>query len=127
MPNALTKISHLEQDASNFGLNWENTDQIMEQILSEVQEIKEQLESSNQEASRQALQEEIGDLIHAAFSLCVFCNFEPQETLIKSLDKFERRLTASKELAKAKGLTTLKGLPFHELMLYWKKAKAKVG
>lgn len=69
------------------------------------------------------LQEEIGDLLHAAFSLCVFCGFSPEITLNNTLDKFEKRLSLVKILAQQQGLQTLKGRSFDELMVFWDEAK----
>ena len=118
----LEKIEHLEKEAAAFGLQWETKEQIMTQILNECLEIEEHLHSPKQ---KEALQEEIGDLLHAAFSLCVFCNFSPELTLAKSLDKFEKRLNAMKEIVKEKGLTHLRDKSFAELMEYWEQAKAR--
>jgi ATP diphosphatase len=116
------EIEQLEQEAAVFGLQWETSDQIMTQIRNECLEIEEHLHFPEQ---REALQDEIGDLLHAAFSLCVFNNFSPEITLRKSLDKFEHRLNAMKELAKEKGLPHLRGKSFDELMQYWEQAKAR--
>ncbi len=68
----LERIEYLEQEAAALGLQWETKDQIMAQIRSECLEIEAHLKSPE---GREALQDEIGDLLHAAFSLCVFCNF----------------------------------------------------
>jgi uncharacterized protein YabN with tetrapyrrole methylase and pyrophosphatase domain len=118
----LEDIEQLEHEAAVFGLQWETKDQIMAQIRNECIEIEEHLHSSEQ---RDALQEEVGDLLHAAFSLCVFCNFDPEVTLRKSLDKFEHRLNAMKGIAKEQGLLHLKGKSFDELMQYWEQAKVR--
>ena len=117
----LEKVKKLEQDADYFGFRWEKADQIMRQIHSECLEIEEHLVSD--EPNQTALQEEIGDLLHAAFSLCVFCKCDPRDTLQLTLDKFERRLDAVKKLAAADGKTTLTGHSFAELMHYWDQAK----
>lgn len=116
------EIERLEQDAAVFGLQWETKDQIMAQIRNECLEIEEHLHSLVQ---REALQEEIGDLLHAVFSLCVFCNFSPEFTLRKSMEKFEHRLNAMKDIAKEQGLPHLRGKSFDELMQYWEQAKAR--
>lgn len=116
------EIEQLEQEAAVFGLQWETKDQIMTQIRNECLEIEEHLYSPEQ---RDALQDEIGDLLHAAFSLCVFNNFSPEVTLRKSLDKFEHRLNAMKDIAKEQGLPHLRGKSFDELMQYWEQAKAR--
>lgn len=123
----LKKVEHLEQVADQLGLRWENTAQIMEQIQSEFSEVNVHLNQAMSTSNREKLQEETGDLLHAVFSLCVFCKLSPQETLEKTLAKFERRLNAVKKLTHEHGLKTLDGLSFDELMDIWKKAKQLVG
>lgn len=124
----LEKLTKLEKEASDFGFKWENSDQIMAQIQSECAEIKVHLNNDSSDANdpnRALLQEEIGDLLHAVFSLCVFNQFNPQETLEQSITKFQRRFEIVKSLAIQDGLTSLNGLGFKELMKYWDKAKNK--
>ena len=116
------EIELLDQEAVIFGLQWETTDQIMTQIRNECLEIEEHLNCPEQ---REALQDEIGDLLHAAFSLCIFNKFSPEDTLQKSLDKFEHRLNAMKDIAQEQGLTHLRDKSFDELMQYWEQAKTR--
>lgn len=125
--NLLKKVVALENEASAFGFEWETTDQIMQQIQSECLEINEHLSHGINQTNQIELQEEIGDLLHAVFSLCVFCNFSPKDTLEQTLNKFERRLNAVKEISKENGYTHLKGYPFDELMSIWAQAKLRVG
>lgn len=125
--NLLYKVVTLEQDADAFGFRWETTEQIMAQIESECVEISEHLHAGFEQANQAELQEEIGDLLHAVFSLCVFCKMSPTETLKKTLSKFERRLNAVKEIATDRGLTTLNGYAFDDLMDVWDQAKEQVG
>lgn len=115
-------IDHLEKEAVLLGLQWETPAQIMAQIRSECLEIEEHLEQKNKE---EALQDEIGDLLHAVFSLCTYCNFDTELTLRKSLDKFENRLTAMKTIIREQGLENLQGKSFDELMRYWALAKQR--
>ena len=123
----LEKISALEGEASEFGFKWQSPQQIMEQIRSECDEIEEHLDQDAGKMNQAALQEEIGDLLHAVFSLCVFCKLSPKETLEQSLTKFERRLGAVKLIAEKGALNNLEGLSFDELMRIWDKAKELVG
>jgi uncharacterized protein YabN with tetrapyrrole methylase and pyrophosphatase domain len=125
--DALKKVLELELDAEQFGFRWDNTTQIMEQIKSECSEISEHLDSNKAECNQNALQEEIGDLLHAAFSLCVYCKFNPKDTLTKALEKFERRMSAVKNIAYSEGLDNVEGLAFDKLMVFWDKAKEHVG
>ena len=123
----LDKLTDLEHEAAAFGFQWENTTQIMQQIQNECAEVQEHLSTSMQTTDPEALQEEIGDLLHAVFSLCVFCKLSPQKTLVASIEKFERRFNSVKTQAQAQGLNTLKGQSFENLMVYWDKAKNLVG
>lgn len=123
----LDKVVTLEDGASEFGFKWETASQIMQQIQSECVEIKEHLGDNFSSDNSEKLQEEIGDLLHAAFSLCVYCNFNPRETLEQTLAKFERRLNAVKEITQMQGLSNLNGVPFDDLMAIWDQAKVRVG
>lgn len=127
MTNLLEKVLTLEVEAAEFGFCWETPAQIMVQIQSECDEINEHFHEGISEANTRDLQEEIGDLLHAAFSLCIFCGFSPKETLEKTLNKFERRMKAVKSIAGEQGLTTLEGQNFEDLMQVWKQAKERVG
>ncbi|EHL30986.1 TPA: nucleotide pyrophosphohydrolase [Legionella pneumophila] len=115
-------VDNLEKEAVLFGLQWETKAQIMAQIRNECLEIEEHLEAKDK---RDALQDEIGDLMHAVFSLCTYCNFDTELTLRKSLNKFEYRLNAMKVIAKEQGLDNLQGKSFDELMRYWDLAKKR--
>lgn len=122
----LEKLTYLEKEAEQFGFRWENSHQIMTQIKSECDEIDEHL-SHITDDNKPKLQEEIGDLLHAVFSLCIFCKFDAEETLRNSVDKFERRLNAVKTIALENGIVTLNGYAFDKLMQFWDQAKKKVG
>ncbi len=123
----LEKVLQLELDAAKFGFCWENAAQIMEQIQSECLEVNEHLSSVDGQRDEAALQEEIGDLLHAVFSLCVFCKLNPKETLKKTVEKFERRMLAVKAIAVEEGFKHLEGFSFDALMVFWEKAKLRVG
>lgn len=122
----LERVVVLENEASEFGFEWETTSQIMAQIQSECDEVNEHLLQGAPSANQAALQEEIGDLLHAVFSLCVFCKLSPRETLQQTLDKFEGRLNAVRDIAREEGIDNLAGYPFDELMVIWEKAKGRV-
>ena len=85
------------------------------------------LKHDTSKTNQTVLQEEIGDLLHAVFSLCIFCKLSPSVTFGQSLTKFERRLRAVKLIAEERELINLEGLPFDELMHIWDKAKELVG
>lgn len=119
--DVLDKLICLEVEAAKFGFKWETALQIIEQIQNEINEVVVHLNDIN----KTKLQEEIGDLMHAIFSLCVFCQLDPLQTLEKSVNKFEIRFHQVKQLAAEQGLTSLNGKSFDELMNFWDQAKQK--
>lgn len=127
MMDIFKKIAVLEQEADAFGFRWETTEQIMAQITSECAEVAEHLHEGFETANPAALQEEVGDLLHAVFSLCVFCKLDSRDTIEQALLKFERRLNAVKHLALERGLTTLDEQSFDERMRVWDQAKQLLG
>lgn len=106
--------------AKKFGFYWKNIHQILEQIQSECSEVQE----AYQKGDQIHLQEEIGDLMQAAVCLAVYCQFDPHETLQKSIDKFQKRYDQVVALAKQDGHIHLQEKSTEELMKYWKQSKA---
>jgi uncharacterized protein YabN with tetrapyrrole methylase and pyrophosphatase domain len=119
----LTKLLELEHEATAFGFAWDNSEQIMTQIWSECREVRVHLDDGNQEK----LQEEIGDLLHAIFSLCAFNKIDALDTLKNSVNKFERRFRVVQQLAKQQGYVSLKDESFEKLMELWDVSKKIVG
>lgn len=120
-------IVDMEEEADNFGFRWENPFQILDQIESECREIRDELNRSKESIQKSRVQEEIGDLMHAVFSLCHFCGFDTEQTLKNTTEKFARRLDAVKKISRDSGLDSLNGKSFDELMAIWDIAKKTTG
>ncbi len=116
----LDKLLTIEKDSRQFGFDWPNVDLIFEQIKSECKEIQEAI--ANKETPHR-IQEEIGDLIHAAINLCVYLDYDVVDTLSKTTEKFDKRMKALKQISKEHGHNTLKNQPIEVLLRYWEKAK----
>lgn len=116
----LQKLITLEQKSSLMGFDWPNTEAIIDQAISECHEIKCTIEANE---GRKRLQEEVGDLLHAAISLCLFEGLDVDETLEHVNKKFEARLEALQQIAKDRGFSTLKSQPFTFLLELWEEAK----
>lgn len=123
----LQKLLALEQEADNFGFNWDSPQQIMDQIKSECEEINEHLNDNSIQNASPELKAEIADLLHGVISLCAFCRFNPNEIADKAIQKFERRFSAVKEITKEKGFKNLKDSNLDEMMKIWNEAKKRVG
>lgn len=117
---SLEKLIALENHVRNFGFEWPDAVTIVDQAISECEEIRNEIIS---EGNPQRLQEEIGDLLHTGLSLCYFAGFDIEETLHKVHEKFSARIAALEEIYKAEGYSDLKGQPLETLLELWKKAK----
>jgi uncharacterized protein YabN with tetrapyrrole methylase and pyrophosphatase domain len=118
----LDKLLSLEKEARDFGFDWPNEHMIVEQAIDECREIKEALE--NRESSER-IQEEIGDLIHSAISLCAFAGFDVAETIDKINLKFGKRMQVIKTLTYEAGLENLQGQSMDFMLELWSKAKKR--
>ncbi len=116
----LQKLIVLERQTSLMGFDWPNTEMIIDQAISECDEIKRTIQMRE---GRKRLQEEVGDLLHAAISLCVFEGLDVEETLEQANSKFGARLEALQQIIKGRGFSTLKGQPFDFLLELWEEAK----
>lgn len=115
----LPRLIELEKDARNFGFEWPDAFMILDQIVDECREVREELFLN----PPKKLQEEVGDLLHAAFSLCLFLNLDMEETLSKTNDKFEKRMLALKTLTQDSGLSNLKGQSLELMLNLWREVK----
>lgn len=120
---ALCDLVQSEIEAREFGFDWTNTEMIIDQAISECEEIRQAI-AENEPSHR--LQEEIGDLLHTAVSICLFAGFDVEETLAKVNIKFNKRMQAIKNLTKQAGLSNLKGQSMVFMLDLWKQAKKRI-
>lgn len=118
--NTLLTLVQLENDARDFGFDWPDELMIIDQAIDECREIKEAIEKGENE---NRVQEEIGDLLHTAVSLCLFAGFDVEQTIDKVNNKFGKRMQAVKQLTHQLGLENLQGKSTEYLMELWRKAK----
>lgn len=120
---SMKKAVKIEQEALDFGFDWPNYQMILDQIISECQEVSETI-TENQ--GRERLQEEIGDLMLATVELCMFFKLDPEEVLDKSADKFKKRLDEMMGLVRASGRQSLRGESIEVALDFWRQAKKKL-
>lgn len=119
--DALQELINIEQDARKFGFEWPDLDMIIAQSISECNEIQAAIADGE---SQERVQEEIGDLLHTAISLCVFAGFDVNETLCKVTKKFNARMQGMKQLAEQRGLQTLHGKDTEYMLDMWREVKS---
>jgi uncharacterized protein YabN with tetrapyrrole methylase and pyrophosphatase domain len=121
---ALNDLIATELAAREFGFDWPNAEMIIQQANSECVEITQALENNE---SPERVQEEIGDLLHTAISLCLFQGYDVDQTLTKTNAKFSKRMQTVMELAHRRGFNNLTGQPIEFLLELWQEAKTIAG
>ena len=118
--NALRNLIETELEARNFGFDWPNFQMIIDQAIDECREIQEVIDLKE---SQERLQEEIGDLLHTAISMCIFAELSIEETVSITFKKFKGRIDSVKYFASKRGYKTLKDQPIDLLLELWHEAK----
>lgn len=118
----LSKLIEVEEDARAFGFDWPNKELIIDQAISECEEIKDAISGHE---SQERVQEEIGDLLHTAVSLCIFSGFNVEETIAKVNEKFGRRMSILKTIALEHGLKNLQGQSIEFMLELWDEVKIR--
>lgn len=118
--SSLEKLLLSDKEARNFGFIWPNVEMILEQVLSELEEVK--MSIKHQEGIAR-IQEEIGDLLHTVISLCLFCGFDLEDTFDKAEQKFTKRFKELQQLCKEEGYDSMKNLSIEKSFELWGRAK----
>jgi XTP/dITP diphosphohydrolase len=112
---AMVKAQRIQDKAKGVGFDWENSDQVWEKVLEELNEFKEAKTKEDQE-------EEFGDLLFSLINYARFKGIHPEDALEKTNKKFIYRFqyleTESANDGKKMGEMTL-----NEMDEYWNRAK----
>ncbi|MCI0504679.1 MAG: nucleoside triphosphate pyrophosphohydrolase [Gammaproteobacteria bacterium] len=93
---ALTRAVKLQRRAARIGFDWTSLPPVFEKIAEELEEVKTEI---RQQADRQQIEAEIGDLFFAVTNLARHLEIDPETALRSSNTKFERRFRAIETLA----------------------------
>lgn len=115
------KFSNDYKSAIDLGFYWTNSLQIINHVKLELDEVKTELDGS----SPNALQEELGDVIHACMELIDFCGFDPKETFALANQKFEKRFQLLREAIEEEKAHDFKAFSREQKLVLWDKAKQK--
>ena len=103
------------------GMDFPDTASVLDKVAEELVEVSEALDAGNKDA----LMEEIGDLLFSAANLARFAGVDPELALTRATDKFITRFSAVEQLAEALG-RDLQSMSDAEKDDLWENAK-KIG
>jgi MazG family protein len=115
---ALVEAQQLTSRASAVGFDWDDPDQVLAKLHEELGELAE----ARRSASKQQLENEIGDLLFVLVNLARFLKVDAEQALRGTNAKFRRRF-GYLERKLAEGGRTLKQASLDEMEALWQEAK----
>lgn len=115
---ALHRARAIQRKAAKVGFDWPAVDGVLAKIEEELLETR----AAIAEGRREAIAEEIGDLLFSVVNLSRFCDECPEELLHATIRKFERRFRGMEALLAERGMEA-SGCEIDELEELWQQAK----
>lgn len=100
---ALTMAFRIGEKAAGMGFDWCEAREVLDKVTEEVGEIKEEFDDGNG-SRKEALTDEIGDLLFATASLARKLDIDPEHALRKALSKFRHRFEQLENSVNASGM-----------------------
>jgi nucleoside triphosphate diphosphatase len=116
---ALTRAHKLQKRAADVGFDWPDAGGAFDKVREEIDEVQQALE----QADRQHIEEELGDLLFAMVNVVRLLGFHAEHTLRRASNKFERRFRAMESLLAEQGSDDLRALSLERLEAAWEAIK----
>jgi ATP diphosphatase len=111
----------LQQRAAAVGFDWPAPQPVLDKLAEEIEELR--LEFA-QDAGRDRLEDELGDVLFVVVNLARHARVDPAHALRRANAKFERRFRRMESLAAEAG-ETLAGKSLGDQDVLWDRAKAE--
>lgn len=127
---ALLQALKVSEKAVGQGFEWKEEEDVWDKLVSEMNEFREavaeaRIDDSDNEEKRRALNEEVelelGDILFCLVNVARWQKVNPEEALLKSIEKFKRRFSTMERIS-ADPLTELTKDQLYKL---WIEAKAR--
>jgi MazG family protein len=115
---ALVEASQISSRVAAVGFDWHNADEVLEKLNEELAE----LALARRAASRELLEEEIGDLLFTLVNLARFLGVDPEQALRRTNAKFRRRFAWLEERLREQGRSPAEA-SLEEMEALWQQAK----
>ena len=100
---SLLAAYRMTQKAAGVGFDWPDLESIVDKIEEELSELRAVLVAPQQDSTRPAAREEVGDLLFTIANLARRLDIDPDAALIAANRKFERRFRALEDRLKLRG------------------------
>lgn len=112
---ALSRAAKLQKRAASVGFDWDDVYGPIAKVREELLEVEAELDSGD----RNALEEELGDLLFAAVNIARYMKIDPEQALRRTNQKFEQRFGFIEENVSQ----PLDKTPIEEMNRLWDLAK----
>lgn len=116
----LRKATEVQKKAATVGFDWPDRSGILEKLREEIKE----LEGAMEGGKRNAIKEEVGDLLFTLVNLARHLQVEPENALERTTMKFIARFSKMEKNARSRGIA-LDGLTLDEMEQLWQESKEK--
>ncbi len=116
---ALPRSQKLQKRAARAGFDWQDATGVLAKVDEELAELREAVV----QGSRDAMEDELGDLLFTCVSLARHLEMDAETALRRSASKFERRFRQMERSAGSRN-QTLSELDSEALEVLWQQAKA---
>jgi tetrapyrrole methylase family protein/MazG family protein len=113
---ALMLAAKTQKKVGKVGFDWPDLQGPLAKVYEELKELEEAI------AEGKGIQEEFGDTLFALVNLSRFLKLDPEESLRKTVLKFQKRFVKMSELALLDG-KNLENLTLEQMDEYWEMAK----
>jgi len=120
---ALLRAYRISERAASSGFDWDNIDEVMEQVKEEWSEfVREIAVQKGNSKERKNVAMEFGDILFSLVNIARFAKIHPETALVYSIQKFEQRFKFMEKTARLKG-QKLEALSKNEWDSLWQSAK----
>jgi len=114
---AMVKAQRIQDKARGVGFDWDNSDQVWEKVLEELEEFKQESDRNSDK-----MEEEFGDLLFSMINFARFKGLNPEDALERTNKKFIFRFQYL-ETKSAEDGKNLSDMTLDEMDKYWNEAK----
>ncbi len=115
---ALVKASRIQEKVKGVGFDWEESHQVWDKVLEELEEFQVEVKEGNQEK----MEAEFGDVLFSMINYARFLNINPEDALERTNKKFIKRFQYLESKASSLG-KSLSDMTLKEMDVFWEEAK----
>ncbi|MBZ0268990.1 nucleoside triphosphate pyrophosphohydrolase [bacterium] len=113
----LMRARRVQERAAAIGFDWEHPDPVFAKVEEEMAEVRESYHAGDTDHAV----EELGDVLFAVVNLLRFLNRNPEEVLVGTIKKFERRFREVERAVNAQD----RRMTLEEMDRVWERAKER--